>query len=114
MSYPGAPLELKLASAAAWMDELKSGQLLTRLFSERGPQAAAICLLVLLALDSALIVTRAFDKPAAVPANAGPSPMMRAPVNPNLQLSVIVNAHLFGSAGVTSNGYAADSGWRDR
>jgi general secretion pathway protein C len=88
------------------MDELKSGQVLTRLFSARGAQIAAICLLVLLALDSALILTRAFDKPAAVPANVGPPPMMRAPVNPNLQLAVIVNAHLFGAAGVTANGEA--------
>jgi general secretion pathway protein C len=88
------------------MDELKSGQSLTRLFTERGAQIAAICLLVLLALDSAVILTRAFDKPAAVPVSSGPAALARSPINPTLQLAVIVNAHLFGSAGVTSNGEA--------
>jgi general secretion pathway protein C len=91
------------------MGELKSGQPLTRLLAERGAQLAVIVLLLLLALDSALIVTHAFDQPAAIPpANSGPAPAVNRPaVNPTLQLAMIVNAHLFGAAGVTaSNGEA--------
>jgi general secretion pathway protein C len=88
-----------LASAAAWMDELKSKQALTRLFNERGAQVVAIVLLVLLGLDGALILTRAFDKPATAvpPPSDRPMTSVRS-VNPSLQLAVIVNAHLFGTA----------------
>lgn len=96
-----------MASAAQWMEELKSGESLTRLFAERGAQLAAIVLLLLLGLDSALILTRAFGQPAAVPpASATPPAAMRPTMNPALQLAVIVNAHLFGVAGVTASGDA--------
>jgi general secretion pathway protein C len=93
-----------LASAAAWVDELKSGQALTRLFNERGAPIVAIGLLLLLGLDSALILTRAFDKPAAAVPPSGTTMMRRPSVNPTLQLALIVNAHLFGSAGVKASG----------
>src|SRR5580658_4470371 len=88
------------------MDELKSGQALTRLFNERGAQAIAFLLVLLLALDSALILTRAFDKPAALPPPGGPTRSARPRMNPNLQLAVIVNAHLFGTAGIKATGDA--------
>jgi general secretion pathway protein C len=108
MSYPGAPSELNLVSAAGWIDELKSGQGLVRLFDERGAQIVAVALLLLLGLDSALIITRALDRPAAVPPSsaAGVTVPFRPAVNPTLQLAVIVNAHLFGAAGVTAGGEA--------
>jgi len=96
-------------SAAAWIGELKSGQPLTRFFAARAAQVAVIVLLLLLALDSALILTRAFDQPSALPPlGAGPAPTaIRPALNPTLQLAMIVNAHLFGSAGVTAvNGEA--------
>jgi general secretion pathway protein C len=96
-----------LASAAAWIDELKSGQALTRLLNTRGPQIAVIVLFVLLGLDSALILTRAFDKPVAALSPGSNLPMMAHPsVNPTLQLAQIVNAHLFGSAAVVTTGDA--------
>jgi general secretion pathway protein C len=96
-----------LASAAEWMVELKSGQALTRLFAERGAQVAAIVLLLLLGLDSALILTRAFSQPSALPpASASRPAAIRPSINPTLQLAVIVNAHLFGVSGVTASGDA--------
>ena len=97
-----------MASAAAWMGELKSGQALTRLFVERGAQLAAIVLLLLLGLDAALIVTRAFGQGSALPSPSARSPGMasRPSINPTLQLAVIVNAHLFGSSGVSASGEA--------
>jgi general secretion pathway protein C len=89
------------------MGELKSGQTLTRLFAERGAQLAAIVLLLILGLDSALILTRAFGQPGALPpASATPPAAIRPSMNPTLQLAVIVNAHLFGVAGVTASGEA--------
>jgi general secretion pathway protein C len=108
MSYPGAPLELNLVSAAGWIGELKSGQALTRLFNERGAQIVAVVLLLLLGLDSALIITRALDQPAAVPTPGagGATVPFRPSVNPTLQLALIVNAHLFGTAGVSATGEA--------
>jgi general secretion pathway protein C len=97
-----------LVSAAGWIDELKSGQALTRLFAERGAQLVAIVLLLLLGLDAALILTRAFGQGPALPSPNGASAAMdaRPPINPALQLAVIVNAHLFGSSGVSANGEA--------
>ena len=97
-----------MVSAAGWIGELKSGQALVRLFDERGAQIVAITLLLLLGLDSALIITRALDQPAAVPpvSAGGATVPFRPAVNPTLQLAVIVNAHLFGAAGVTASGEA--------
>jgi general secretion pathway protein C len=89
------------------MDELKSGQALTRLFNERGAQIVAIGLLLLLGLDSALILTRAFDRPTtAVPPPSGIPMMPRPSVNPSLQLALIVNAHLFGTSALPAGGAA--------
>lgn len=89
------------------MVELKSGQAFTRLLNERGPQVAALILLLLLGLDAALIFTRALDKPAAaVPPPSGIPLTTRAAVNPTLQLALIVNAHIFGSAALRTSGDA--------
>ncbi|HEY6452037.1 MAG TPA: type II secretion system protein GspC [Steroidobacteraceae bacterium] len=64
-------------------------------------------LLIALAVDVAVILTRALSQLSA-PAGSGavraaPPPPM---VNPTLELATIVNAHLFGTAGVTGGGTA--------
>jgi general secretion pathway protein C len=93
------------------MGELKSGQALARLLSARGAQIAAVVLLLLLGLDSALILTDVFMQPAGLPpANASaPSNAFRPTVNPALQLAVILNAHLFGTSNVTPTGEPRDT-----
>lgn len=95
-----------MASATAWIDELKSVQGLTRLFADRGAQLVALLLLLALGLDSALILTRALSHGADLPppSLAGPPALVRPGLNPALQLGIIVNAHLFGAAPVASAG----------
>jgi general secretion pathway protein C len=97
-----------LLSASAWMDELKSGQGLARLAASRGPQLLAISLLLLLGLDSALILARAFSRSSALPpaSASGSAAAFHPAVNPTLQLAMIVNAHLFGNAGSRASGEA--------
>jgi general secretion pathway protein C len=95
-------------SAAAWYQELKSGPGWSRLLAQRGAQLAVIALLAALAIDCALILTRALSQisvpsPAAGSARAAPP---RAPVNPTLELATVVNAHLFGMSGVQAGGSA--------
>ncbi len=106
MSYSHAPRGPQLASAVDWMADSKSGQAVTRLLTTKGPEAAAVALLLLLALDAALILTHVFDQPRALPpADAAPPPTALHPVlNPELQLAVILNSHLFGVANVSVNG----------
>jgi general secretion pathway protein C len=90
------------------LDDLKSANSLARLVRERGVQLVIIALLIALALDSALILTRALggadasQTPGVVPA---PAPM-RPAMNPTLRLATIVNAHLFGLAGANASGDA--------
>jgi general secretion pathway protein C len=100
-----------LASAVAWMTDSKSGQALARLVGERGPQMAAVALLLLLALDSALILTHVFDQPAALPPPGAspPASAVRSGLSPELQLAVILNTHLFGASNVTMNGEARET-----
>ena len=80
---------MQLASATAWIDELKSVQGLTRLFADRGAQLVALLLLLALGLDSALILTRALESRRG-PAAAEPRRPRRRwsdrAVNPALQL----------------------------
>jgi len=94
-------------SAAAWYEELKSGPGWPRLLEQRGAQLLVIALLVALAIDSALILTRilgALAPPAPAPAvHAAPA---RPAVNPSVELATIVNAHLFGLPGATAGGAA--------
>lgn len=86
-------------SANPWPDELKSAQGLARALGARGSQLLVLVLLIALAVDSALILTRALSGDAPAPAGA-PAPLAVHPaVNPTLQLATIVNAHLFGLAG---------------
>jgi general secretion pathway protein C len=94
-----------LASAAIWIDDLKSVQGLTRLFADRGAQLIVLVLLLALGLDSALILTRALGHgPDLPPTATGAAPgLPRVNVNPTLQLASIINAHLFG-AGVVASG----------
>jgi general secretion pathway protein C len=100
-----------LASAVAWMTDTKSGQALTRLLAGRGPQIAAVVLLLLLALDSALMLTHVFDQPSALPpvSASPPAGALRPSLNPELQLAVILNSHLFGLSSVTSSGEVRDT-----
>jgi general secretion pathway protein C len=106
MLHLGAPSELTLAGATAWIEELKSVDGLTRLLAERGGQVLAVLLLLALALDSAVILTRVLDGGSAEPPSA---PLPQVPtqpssaVNPALQLATIVNAHLFGRPGVSQS-----------
>ena len=93
-----------MASAITWIDELKSGQGLTRLFADRGAQLIVLVLLLALGLDAAIILTRALSHGSdlALPAS-GPAPALARPsVNPTLQLATIVNAHLFGASAAAS------------
>jgi general secretion pathway protein C len=100
-----------MASGVAWIADSKSGQTLARLVSERGPQIAAIVLLLLLGLDSALILTHVFDQPAALPAaSATPPPGAARPaLNPALQLAIILNSHLFGASPVSATAEARET-----
>ncbi len=95
-------------SAAAWVQELKSGSGWSRLLEQRGAQLAVIALLIALAIDSALILTRALSGLSAGPAAAAPTrPVPTRPaVNPAVELATIVNAHLFGLAGAQAGSTA--------
>lgn len=94
-----------LASATDWMDELKSIDGLTRVLSERGAQLVVFAFLIALALDCALILTRALshDSTPPAPSSSAPAAAFRPNVNPTLQLATILNGHLFGVAGVSSS-----------
>ena len=74
---------------------------------QRGAQAVVAVLLMALAIDGALILTRALSHSALPPpaGNAGQA-LIRAPVNPTVELATIVNAHLFGVAGAQAGGNA--------
>ena len=109
MSGHVAPEEgAESVSAIAMLDELKNADARSRLVRERGAQLVIIALLVALALDSALILTRALggadasQGPGAAPLAAPARPAM----NPTLRLATIVNAHLFGLAGASASGDA--------
>jgi general secretion pathway protein C len=77
------------------------------LFQQRGPQALVAVLLMALAIDAALILTRALGHGALPPpiSTAAQAPVS-APVNPTVELAGIVNAHLFGVAGAQAGGNA--------
>ena len=94
-------------NVATWVQELKSGPEWPRLLQQRGAQAAVAVLLMALAIDGALILTRALSHSALPPpaGNAGQA-LIRAPVNPTVELATIVNAHLFGVAGAQAGGSA--------
>jgi general secretion pathway protein C len=101
---------LQLSSAAIWIDELKSVQGLTRLFAGRGAQLAVLVLLLALGVDAALILSRALSHgPDLPPAPALAPSMPRVSVNPAVQLAIIVNAHLFGSAVVAGGSDAPNT-----
>jgi general secretion pathway protein C len=78
------------------------------LLEQRGARVLVAVLLVALAVDGALILTRALSQHALPPPashGAGQAPIS-APVNPTVELAGIVNAHLFGVAGVQAGGNA--------
>jgi general secretion pathway protein C len=94
------------------LDEIKSAQGLARVVRERGAQLVVVALLVALALDSALVLTRALgggEGQGAPSGGASPATLpvpMRPAMNPTLRLATIVNAHLFGLAGASASGDA--------
>lgn len=94
-------------NVATWVQELKSGPEWTRLLQQRGAQLLVAVLLMALAINGALILTRALSHNLLPPParNSGQAPI-RAPVNPTVELASIVNAHLFGVAGVQAGGNA--------
>jgi general secretion pathway protein C len=88
-------------SMAAEFNDLKSLHGLTRLLSERGASLAALVLIVALALDSAVILSRVLSGTEALPPASAPPLSAALPhnaANPQLLLATVVNAHLFGSA----------------
>ena len=95
-------------SAAAWYEELKSGPGWTRLLGRRGAQLVVIALLIVLAMDSALILTRALSQMSPPPPSPGSlrAAPLNLPMNQTLELATIVNAHLFGLSGVQPGGAA--------
>lgn len=95
-------------NVATWVQELKSGPEGTRLLEQRGAQVLVAVLLVALAIDGALILSHALSGSALPPAagtTAGQAPIPAA-ANPTVELATIVNAHLFGIAGVQAGGNA--------
>jgi general secretion pathway protein C len=94
-----------LVSAAAWVQELKTGPGWSRLLEQRGAQLLVVALLIALAIDCAVILTRSlsqFFPPASSAAVVKPLP--RPAANPTVELATIVNAHLFGVSGASSAG----------
>ena len=92
-------------STAAGFHDLNSMQGLTRMLSERGPRLLAGVLIIALALDSALILTRTLSGPEAPPAPSTIPLSAATPhgnTNPQLLLATVVNAHLFGAAAGTT------------
>ncbi len=93
-------------SANPWPDEFKSAHGLARALGARGSQLLVLALLVALALDCGLILTRALGGDGTVTAGTAAPATFRPTVNPTLQLATIVNAHLFGLAGSSGSGDA--------
>jgi general secretion pathway protein C len=91
-------------NATAWYEEFKSAPGWSRLLAQRATQLVVAALLIALAIDSALIVTRSLGHSALPPESATPvrgSPLQPA-ANPTVELATVVNAHLFGVAGAQS------------
>jgi len=97
-----------LVSAAAWVQELKTGPGWSRLLEQRGAQLLVVALLVALAVDCALILTRSLSQLSPPPVSSAPitTALARPAANPTVQLATIVNAHLFGQSGATAGGQA--------
>jgi general secretion pathway protein C len=93
---------------ATWVQELKTGPGWARLLEQRGPQVLVGILLAALAIDAALILTRTLGHTALPPAAAesGRVAPVRPATNPTVELATVINAHLFGVAGVQAGGVA--------
>lgn len=92
-----------------WVQELKTGPGWTRLLEQRGPPVLVAALLAALAIDAALILTRTLGHTALPPpaAHSDRVAPMRPATNPTVELATVVNAHLFGVAGVQAGGGVA-------
>jgi general secretion pathway protein C len=91
--------------SAAWIQELKTGPGWSRLFEQRGAQLLVAVLLIALAIDCAVILTRTLSQFSPPPGHAPVvTPLPRPAANPTLELATIVNAHLFGISGASSAG----------
>lgn len=94
-------------SAAAWVQELKTGPGWSRLLEQRGAQLLVVALLIALAMDCALILTRSLSQFSPPPDSARiTAPLPRPAANPTLELATIVNAHLFGASSAAAGGQA--------
>jgi general secretion pathway protein C len=74
---------------------------------ERAPSLLTGVLLIALALDGAVMLTRAIDSggsPQAAVTSPASTASVHRTVNPTLELASIVNAHLFGAAAVATGG----------
>ena len=83
-----------------WLEELKSTEGLSTLLSARGPRLATAVLAVLIALQAGFMVTSQNRRIAPATPSASPQGAHQAP---QLQVSSIVAAHLFGEAHSTDN-----------
>jgi general secretion pathway protein C len=72
----------------------------TRLLAQRGAQLVVVVLIIAIALDSALILTRALSNDEGVPPapTVGALPFGARSHNPQLVLATVINGHLFGAA----------------
>ncbi|MGA8709160.1 MAG: type II secretion system protein GspC [Steroidobacteraceae bacterium] len=94
-------------NAAAWYEELKSGPGWSRLVGQRATQVVVAVLLIALAIDCALILTRALGQSALPSSSAGGRLAPPPPaVNPTVELATVVNAHLFGVSGAQAGSNA--------
>lgn len=95
-------------NAAAWYEDLKSGPGWSRLLVQHAPQLAVTALLIALAIECAVILTRSLGTGALPPAETGG--LHTTPIapreNPTVELATVLNAHLFGVAGVQPGGTA--------
>jgi general secretion pathway protein C len=94
-------------SAAAWVEELSTGAGLKRAFAAHGPRVTAGLLAVAIAAQAALLLTSepGGPAPAAPPGLAAGAHPQR---EPQINLQAIVDAHLFGVAGLRA-GNAQDA-----
>lgn len=95
-------------NATAWYEEFKSGPGWSRLVGQRAAQLVVVVLLIALAIDTAIILTRAFGQHALPPASltALKTVPQQSSANPAMELASVVNAHLFGVAGGQSGANA--------
>jgi general secretion pathway protein C len=86
-------------SAAAWVEELTNGAGLQRAFAAHGPNVVAGLLAIAIAVQAALLLTTEPGGPPPAAIN-GPAANSRPAGVAEINLQAIVDAHLFGIAGL--------------